>query len=81
MTPSSRPTFARAARAMSRCSRVWVAMKDVRIRAAPEGTAGGTIALAKTPSSWARKDGLRRIRNLYRSVKVSIYGSVTSVCN
>ena len=40
--------------ARQRCSRVCVAMSDVRISARPGGVAGDRTQLTKTPSSWRR---------------------------
>jgi len=54
ISASSRPICSSASSARSRCSRVCVAMHEVRIIARPRGTAGDTTGLANTPSSWSR---------------------------
>ena len=48
---SSRATFSMASSARVSCSRVWVAMSDVRMRARPGGVAGEITQFTKTPSS------------------------------
>ena len=51
--PRGRPSRTLRARETS-CSRLCVAIREVRIRARPGGVAGESTQLTKTPSSWRR---------------------------
>ena len=61
--PTSRPTFSIASSARESCSRVCVAISDVRMSARPGGVAGESTQLTKTPSSWSRWTILRAVRS------------------